>query len=237
MLYVIYPSVLFIKLSIAAHGYPKEYEALAEKIGVNLVPLIRRFLFTQLNPDVEIQTADVPLDTCPILNGSPSIFHAAIATYYAPSDISGVGGMHREWIRATPCWSKGGGYPRYDCVLVENNPDLKGFRGLLAARARLFFSFIHENVTYQCALVDWYETIGDEPDQDTGLWRVKPETNNDGTQVASIIHLDTVLRGVQLLPTFDTRFIPIDLEFWETLDVFSEYYVNKYTDHHCFEII
>lgn len=146
--------------------------------------------------------------------------------------------MHREWIRATPCWTKGGRFPRYDCVLVENHPEFEGFPGLLVARVRLFFSFIHETIRYPCALVEWFETIGDTPDEDTGLWRVKPEVfQANGARVTSIIHLDTILRGVQLLPVFDHRYIPIDLEFWETLDVFSRFYVNKYTDHHCFEII
>ncbi|KAJ7934851.1 hypothetical protein B0H13DRAFT_1854847 [Mycena leptocephala] len=52
---------------------------------------------------------------------------------------------------------------RYDCVFVEGDPDLPGFRGLLAARVLLFLSFKHLGIIYPCAVVTWFSAIGDEP--------------------------------------------------------------------------
>lgn len=41
------------------------------------------------------------------------------------------------------------------------------------ARVRLFFSFRFCGKFYPCALVHWYSRIGDSPDEDTGMWRVR----------------------------------------------------------------
>jgi hypothetical protein len=76
---------------------------------------------------------DVPLTSCPEIPGSlrVDVFHSAISTYYAPSDLSGIGGMHREHIRVTPSWKGGPG--RYDCIYVDKDLDVEGFCGLHVA--------------------------------------------------------------------------------------------------------
>ncbi|KAJ6563451.1 hypothetical protein B0H10DRAFT_1843668, partial [Mycena sp. CBHHK59/15] len=56
----------------------------------------------------------------------------------APSDQSGIGGMHRERIRSVRSWR--GGAPRRDCVFVEQDTTQPGFRGLYAARVIAFMS-------------------------------------------------------------------------------------------------
>ncbi|KAJ7850481.1 hypothetical protein B0H14DRAFT_2306541, partial [Mycena olivaceomarginata] len=56
------------------------------------------------------------------------LYNSARAVFYAPSDVSGIGGMHHERIRATKSWYRGP--PRYDCVFLEHDKDLAGFRGL-----------------------------------------------------------------------------------------------------------
>ncbi|KAF8805466.1 hypothetical protein BYT27DRAFT_7104486 [Phlegmacium glaucopus] len=33
-----------------------------------------------------------------------SVYHSAVASFYAPSDPSGIQGMHCEWIQSTPSW-------------------------------------------------------------------------------------------------------------------------------------
>lgn len=45
---------------------------------------------------------DVDLNECPQIcfNAHLLVFNSAVATYYAPSDLSGIGGMHREQIQA-----------------------------------------------------------------------------------------------------------------------------------------
>lgn len=180
---------------------------------------------------------DAPIEQCPVVDPDLRlmVFHSATATFYAPSDLSGIGGMHRERIRATPSWH--GGPSRYDCVFVENEPDLEGFAGLHVAQVKLFLSFTYINgTTYPCALVEWFSKYGDSPCEDTGLWRVVPEYDTRGQRVVSLIHIDTMLRSAHLIGVAGSHFIPTTLTFTDTLDAFHLFYVNKYIDHHAHEI-
>ncbi|KAH9972921.1 hypothetical protein BJV77DRAFT_926616, partial [Russula vinacea] len=86
------------------------------------------------------------------------VFHSATSVYYAPSDLSGIGGMYWEWIRATPSWKGGPGH--YDCKIFGMN-ERAGFHGLHVARVRLFFMFHIQQSAYPCALVEWFSTYGD----------------------------------------------------------------------------
>src|ERR1700760_3668169 len=101
---------------------------------------------------------DAILGLCPEI--SPhlriKVFHLATSTYYAPSDLSGIGGMHQERIRATPRWKGGPGH--YDCIYVAKPEDevVEGFCGLHVSRVKLFFSFRFQQRTYSCALVQWF---------------------------------------------------------------------------------
>jgi hypothetical protein len=222
-----------------ARGYPHDFDDLGSHIDhTDLSILVRRFLYDQLNPDSEISGSEADLSNCPELRGFASVFNSAVATFYAPSDLSGVGGMYRERIRATPAWKKGDIVtPRYDCVFVDNGLNLSGMRGLHVVRICLLFSFHFEGIVYPCALVEWFNTIGDEADRDTGMWMVKPEYASNGQRLKSVIHLDCVLRGAHLLPVYGDKFIPRNLHYSQTLDAFRAFYVNKYIDHHAFEII
>ncbi|KAJ6620203.1 hypothetical protein B0H10DRAFT_2163625 [Mycena sp. CBHHK59/15] len=161
--------------------YPRNPAALGQYLDLPLlVPLIRRFLYLQDNPDhdPEIPLAHIPLDDCLDAPGSVKVFPSAIAKFYAPSDQSGMRGMLREHIRVVRSWR--GGPARYDCVFIEGDPDLPGFRGLLAARVLLFMSFKHRGTTYPCALVTWFSAIGDEPCPDVGMWMVEPDIDRQG---------------------------------------------------------
>jgi hypothetical protein len=219
--------------------YPRDIESLGIRIGFrNLAALTRRFLYDQLNKDGGLSGSNVHLSECPEIRGSVFVFHSAIATFYAPSDISGIGGMLRERIRATPSWKKGDrNAPRYDCILVDVDPPLSPMHGLLVGRVRLFFSFHHRGIDYPCALLEWFEVVGDKPDLDTGMWLVKPEVDPNGSRSTSVIHLDSIIRGVHLLPVFNGVFVPRSLHYSMTLDIFRAFYVNKYIDHHAFETL
>jgi len=159
---------------------------------------------------------------------------SAIATFFAPSDISGIGGMRCERIRAVNTWRSGPG--RYDCVFVSTDPMGEGMAGFDIARVKLFFSLKHEGIKYPCALIHWYSRMGDFPDENTGMWVVQPDIRDDETQFASVVHLDTIFRAAHLLPVYGNKFVPSYLDFSQTLDAFHSYYVNKYIDHHAFEI-
>ncbi|KAJ3495158.1 hypothetical protein NLJ89_g10671 [Agrocybe chaxingu] len=176
-----------------------------------LPQLISRFLYEQENLDLETPLDDVPIEDCPVYTGKIQVFPSAVATYYAPSDISGVGGMFRERIRSVESWW--GGPLRHDCVFIEHNADAPGFRGLFAARVRLLFRIKYKGIKYPCALVTWFSAIGDGPCKDTRMWMVEPD-----------------------LDAYGEDFIPRHIDHTDSLDAFVAFYVNKYIDHHAYEI-
>jgi hypothetical protein len=162
------------------------------------------------------------------------VYTSAVATFYAPSDISGVGGMRCERIRAVDTWRNGPG--RYDCVFINTDDSAKGLLSFNIAHVRLFFSVKHEGTKYPCALVHWYSRVGDSPDDNTGMWVVGPDLLDDGQPFVSVIHLDSIFRAAHLLPVYGHEFVPTYLTCMQSLDAFHAYYVNKYIDHHAFEI-
>ena len=202
-----------------------------------LVEHTRQFLYDQFHPDAEVCGMDAPLHLCPVIpsNLRIRVYHSATSTYYAPSDLSGIGGMHREIIRATPSWKKGPG--RYDCIYVENDAELEGFSGLLVARVNLFFSFSFEGTTYPCALVQWFSTYSDSPCEDTGFWRLEPDRDVRGRCRCSVIHIDTILRSAHLIGVAGSQQLPKTFTHHDSLYAFQLFYVNKYADHHAHEII
>lgn len=194
------------------------------------------FLYYQENPDMP---AVEDLDIIPrqyYLNHRISIFSSAVATFYSPSDISGIGGMRRERIRAVARWRLGP--PRYDCIYVEtsSDPNARGFRALTAARVRAILSIRCRGTKYPCALVEWYTPVGAEPDEETGMWMVEPERDAGGDIVRDIIHLDTVLRLAHLMPVYGHDRIPADISSPNSLDRFDTFFVSKYADHHAHEV-
>jgi hypothetical protein len=208
--------------------------ALADQIHQpNLQNLIRRFLYDQLHEGNDPSSSDVDISMCPQFYGRISVFYSATATYYAPCDLSGIGGMRREWIRATPSWQKS--TPRYDCVLVNTDSNLSRMQGLDVVRILLFFSLEFQQKEYPCALVQWYTKIGGEPNSITGMWVVEREMK-DGEPVVSVIHLDCIMRAAHLIPVYGDGFIPV-IDPSDTLDTFDLFSLNKYVDHHAFEII
>ncbi|KIM67665.1 hypothetical protein SCLCIDRAFT_20711 [Scleroderma citrinum Foug A] len=113
--------------------------ALTDELNIpNLPELVQQFLCGQLYPDAHDPTTISHLE-CPGYHGNISIYNSASSTFYAPSDLSGVGGMRHEYIRATPAWRQDG--PRYDCVFVITDPELEGMHGMDVARVLCFFAF------------------------------------------------------------------------------------------------
>lgn len=182
---------------------------------------------------------DVDLVQCPHVdpNLHVKIYHSAIALYHAPSENSGIGGMKREIIRASPSWQ--GGPPRHDCVYIERDPEEPGFLGLGVAQVHFFLSFWFGGVEHQCALVRWFETFSEAPCGETGLWRVQPDTDHRNRRLTSIIHIDTILRSAHLMPVFGGRRyrVPKDMHHSESLDRYRMFYVNRYIDYNAHETI
>ncbi|TFK51466.1 hypothetical protein OE88DRAFT_1735362 [Heliocybe sulcata] len=171
----------------------------------------------------------------PDFDGVISIHYSAAATFYAPSDPSGIGGMHREHIRANPCWRGTGG--RFDCVLikpllVEDDSPRPPWE---VARVFELFSFQHLGEQYQCALVHWFDWVGDSPDEDTGMWVIHKRRDQDDS--LAIISVDRILRAAHLIPVFGEREVNLDITETNSLDSYRLFYLNKYADHHAFELL
>lgn len=208
---------------------------MAERQIPGLHDLMRRFLHDQLYPESE-PGEDIPIEDCPelALDKSVSVFHAATATFYAPSELAGPGGMHREFVRCSPSWY--GGRPRYDTVLVKTDEDAPGMLGMTVGRVRMFFSFTFRYVRYQCALVEWFELIGELPDPVTGMWMVKPEVSG-GRRAMGVVHIDSIVRACHLIGYYGRTRIPTDFHYADSLHAFRRYYVNSFIDYHAHETI
>ncbi|KAJ3792476.1 hypothetical protein GGU11DRAFT_819026 [Lentinula aff. detonsa] len=111
-----------------AEGYPRYAAGLGEHIKQpQLHNAIRRYLWGVQHGDNEQPTN---VQACPPLASPISVFHSAIARFYAPSDR----------IRSHPFWREE--HARHDTVFV-----------VTVARILLFFSFKFHDVMHECALV------------------------------------------------------------------------------------
>ncbi|KAH9021931.1 hypothetical protein EDB84DRAFT_1511344 [Lactarius hengduanensis] len=206
-----------------APNYPDDIEGLSLCVGEpNLPYLTQECIGGQLgiSPDA------IVISTCKI-----SVFHSAVATFFALSDISGAHGMRRERIRSTPSWRRR--EPRRDCAFVIEDDTKPGMLGMNVVRVQQLFSLIYDDLLYPCALVEWFTRMNRDPV--TGMWVVCPDITR-GTRDRTVIHLDSILRGAHLIPAFGNDQLPLDFHFSYSLDVFKAYYVNKYIDHHTHEI-
>ncbi|KAF8335188.1 hypothetical protein F5887DRAFT_1079269 [Amanita rubescens] len=219
----------------AIHAYPRNINDLAEHLNLPLHEHISRFLYEREHPESDMPIEDVPIELCPTYSENILVYPSAIATFRAPSDISGVGGMYHERIRSTESWRKGP--ERRDCVFVEQNPDLPGFRGLYVAQVRLIFKIRYKRRSIPCALVAWFSQIGNEPCPDSGMWQVEPDFNADGERSMSVIHLDAIFRAAHLVGIAGENFLPYHMKHTDSLDSFRAFFVNKFIDYHSHESI
>ena len=194
-----------------------------------LPELIALFVYQQRNPEA----VDIP-QPCPQILEKGYSYESAVATFYAPSDLCGVGGMHHQRIHACSSWRNGP--PRYDCVFAEKDPSLAGFHGLFVTQVIMFFSFSYWNIFYPCALVRWFSVIGEEPCPNTGMWMVEPEFDENGERVVSVIHLESIMWPAHLIGIYGNDHIPRDFKCTDSLSAFAAFYVNKYSDYHAFQL-
>ena len=209
----------------------------------SLRELVRRFLYDQVqisNPDPDLDDNDelvdsssVDLSKCPQVYGNIAVHRVAHATFYAPTELAGTAGMHRELIRANPSWR---GHPRFDTVLVNTDADKPGMQGMTVGRVMGLMAVPHDGARLPCALIDWFEKVSEIPSDVTGMYEIRPELDEHGQQVTSIVHIDAIFRAVNLSPVFRGTTMPLDFHYSYSLDAFETFYVNKYGDyhsHHC----
>jgi hypothetical protein len=107
---------------------------------------------------------------CLAFDGAIKVHHCMTATFYAPSDLSGSGGLWCELIQSTLNFF---GHPHRDTAFIVTDASWPGMKGMEIRQVLLFFSFEYQWKTFSCALVNWF-VHSDERDTDTGMWVVKP---------------------------------------------------------------
>ncbi|KAG1813895.1 uncharacterized protein BJ212DRAFT_1447696 [Suillus subaureus] len=188
----------------------------------NFPTMIQQFLHNQLHiTDHEPPKFDPA--TAPAFMGRVFVFSSAAASFYAPSDLSGTGGMQRKHIQATTSWQ--GGPARNDCIFVSMNDKVNcGLDGLAIVRV-LHFLVVH-----------WFAYITDSWDPDTGMYLITSSSHDDGTPDISIIHIDCIFCAAHLIPLYGANFLPHEIGPHDSYNMFHAFYVNKYADHHAFEV-
>ncbi|KAI6005408.1 hypothetical protein EDC04DRAFT_2871760 [Pisolithus marmoratus] len=141
--------------------------------------------------------------------------------------------MQTEYIHSCPMWRNEG--PHMDCVFVGTDPEVSGMHAYSIVCIVAFFSFNYKGVTYPCAAIHWFDIIGNEPDDDMGMWMVCPSHQANNSPLFDVIHLDTIYCVAHLIPIYGTCFISPDIKSHNSYDAFCAFYVNKYADHHTFE--
>ena len=90
---------------------------------------------------------------------------------------------------------------------------------------------------HDVALVEWFSYVGESIDEDTGMWVVQRAKQCDGLPLMDFIFIDSIRRGCQLLPIYGENKISNTMTHASFLHAFQTYYVNKFADHHLFEIL
>ncbi|KAH9049991.1 hypothetical protein EDB84DRAFT_1433272 [Lactarius hengduanensis] len=131
---------------------PQNLVVLAQFIEQPDLPFaLQKFIFSIDNPSSAASASITgPSLGLPLFQARVRVHHSALATFFAPSDLCGTGGMRQERIRSTSSWY---GHPRRDTVFVVLDEDLPGMEGM--------------RVDYACAYVNWLVRDDDKPDPDT----------------------------------------------------------------------
>lgn len=210
----------------------KYVKDLERESGYPLEDLARRFLQDQKYPHPELNSADLPLNECPAIDDKLSVYRSARATWYAPSELAGPTGMHMEIIRSTPSWFRR--HERRDTVLIQNGSDEDVMKGMVVGRVMMLLGVPHDDDEYPCALVEWMLPVGNQPDEETGMWVVEPEKVGHKRNVG-LIHLDCIARSCHLIGVSRGQLLPKDFKFWQSHAAFKSFYVNRYSDYHMHE--
>jgi hypothetical protein len=177
--------------------------------------------------------ATLPVALWPHFAGWIRIYASATATFYAPSDLSGRNGMHREIVRSTDLWY--GKYTRRDTILARTGQPGDIMGGLRIGRVKRFIAFDWIGNTHSAALVEWFDPVGDALDPLTGMWKVRPAITLCGDRSVELIPLDIIARSCHLIPAYGDQWIPKDFHRSRSHTSFGVFYLNHYSDYHAFE--
>jgi hypothetical protein len=65
------------------------------------------------------------------------------------------------------------------------------------------------------------------------MWVIKPEILG-GKPILEVIHLDSIVQDVHLLPQYGIGFLPEDFDHVDALDLFKSYFVNHFINYHVY---
>lgn len=196
--------------------------------------MIRRFLYDQIYLDEHLSSEHADLDDCPDFRGRVGVYLCATSTFYAPSELAGSGGMHREIIPSTPTWYTE--YERRDTVLIQDSSDDDPMGGMAVGRVMRILSVTYDGIRYPFVYVERYKVEGNAPDPLTGMWIVHPEMCRRRRSVA-LVHIDCVVRACHLIGVYGTTPVPLRFHFADSLDAFKAFYLNRFADYHSHECI
>ncbi|KIK77473.1 hypothetical protein PAXRUDRAFT_166713 [Paxillus rubicundulus Ve08.2h10] len=147
--------------------------------------------------------------------------------------------MCQEHIQACPHWRNN--HPQYDCIFINTNLECDGMAGM--TRAWVLFSFKYDYILYPCVIAFLFNTMGNTPDENTGMWMVHPAFCANHTLNIAMLHIDAIdkllsaiYHAAHLIPIYGCYFVPMDIKYYHSYDAFHIFYVNKYADHHACEI-
>ncbi|KAG0704753.1 hypothetical protein DFH29DRAFT_801360, partial [Suillus ampliporus] len=106
-----------------------------------------------------------------------------------------------------------------DCVFVITNSDACGMQGMDIAHVMAFFSLQQHGRWNPCAVIHWFNWVGNAPDPDTGMWMVKPAFAMHNTRHFAVIHIDTVFWAAHLIPVFGTTPLSPSIKFHHVFDI------------------
>ncbi|KIO01474.1 hypothetical protein M404DRAFT_28773 [Pisolithus tinctorius Marx 270] len=202
--------------SVEAHvSLARTHCALAAELCLPQLPnILHHFLYSQLFPTDDLD--DIVLNECSPYDGSVHVYNSACSTFFALSDLCGLYGMHCEHIRSCPMWRNEG--PCFNCIFVVTDPEAEG-------------------TLHPCAVVCWFNRMGDGPDKATGMWIICPSYNAHNVPHIAIIHINVIYHAAHLIPVYAAHNINTrDIKPHDSYDTFNSFYVNKFADHHAFEI-
>ncbi|EIW82031.1 hypothetical protein CONPUDRAFT_152917 [Coniophora puteana RWD-64-598 SS2] len=205
-----------------ARGRAHSLAQLANELYLPMFDLlyqVRCFLQEQLSPSPDVDIF---------------IYNLAIATFCAPSNICGTAGMTSERIQSTLNWRNEAA--RHDCVFVSTNSEVSSMLGMEVAWVLAFFGFDYQSKYYRCALIHWFSQVRDVQDEDTGMYIVAPDYNDDGTSLLAVVPINSLVCAAHLIPFYGDKFIPEGLKHYSSYNNFFGFYINRYADHHSFEI-
>ncbi|KAH9039755.1 hypothetical protein EDB84DRAFT_1587671 [Lactarius hengduanensis] len=88
---------------VSEYDYPSQFHPLAAYIKQPKFPLVfSQFLYKVSHPDKQV--APSTIGECPAFEGIIKVYHSAVATFYAPGDLSGSGGLRRDFSCALINW-------------------------------------------------------------------------------------------------------------------------------------